>query len=100
MNNNYQSELLLEDVAGQFHLHPNYFSRLFRIQTGTTFRDCLRNVRIEKAKELLIHSSCKISQIAQSVGYQDIAHFNRAFKDLTGTSPSHYRKVFSDVQSG
>ena len=100
INSNYKSELLLEDVAGQLHLHPNYFSRLFRLQTGTTFRDYLRNVRIEKSKELLLHSSYKISQIAQLVGYQDIAHFNRAFKDMTGTSPSRYRKTFSAPAAG
>ncbi|MEY8336933.1 helix-turn-helix domain-containing protein [Lachnospiraceae bacterium 62-35] len=89
----YSSELMLEDVAEQFHLHPNYFSRLFKLRTGVTFRDYLRNTRIEKARELLSDPSLKINQIALLVGYKDTAHFNRAFKDLTGTTPSHYRKT-------
>ena len=93
IENNYACQMMLEDIAAQFHLHPNYFSRLFKQQTGITFRDYLRNLRIRQAKLLLADPSQKISCIAEAVGYKDTAHFIRAFKDITGTTPSVYRKT-------
>ena len=77
IENNYACQMMLEDIAAQFHLHPNYFSRLFKQQTGITFRDYLRNLRIRQAKLLLADPSQKISCIAEAVGYKDTAHFIR-----------------------
>ena len=62
------------------------------MEAGITFRDYLRAVRVEKAKELLREGFLKIQDIALMVGYQDAPHFNRAFKEVTGLSPSLYRK--------
>lgn len=87
-----EENLLLGDVAKEVHLHPNYFSSLFKQHESCTFRDYLRNVRIQRAKELMNDPKQKISEIAIQVGYQDAPHFNRAFKELTGISPSKYRR--------
>ncbi len=87
-----QDSIHLCDVAGCFYLHPNYFSTIFKTHTGITFRDYLRNARINKAKELMTSGNQKLSVIATMVGYQDTSHFNRAFKEVTGCSPSQFRK--------
>lgn len=82
----------MEEMAHLVGLHPNYFSTVFGRTAGITFRDYLRAVRVEKAKEFLREDFLKIQDIALMVGYQDAPHFNRAFKEVTGLSPSQYRK--------
>ena len=91
MKKHCSEQLLLSDIAAQFHLHPNYFSSLFKKQLDMTVRDYILQLRMTKAKELMKDSSLKLLDIALAVGYEDAAHFNRAFKNVTGVSPSMYR---------
>lgn len=91
IDSHYSEQLLLADIAAQFRLHPNYFSFLFKKQMNITVRDYILNLRIGRAKEMMKDSSLKLLDIALAVGYQDAAHFNRAFKNVTGESPSRYR---------
>ena len=91
MEKHFSEQLLLSDIAAQFHLHPNYFSSLFKKQLDMTVRDYILQLRMTKAKELMKDSSLKLLDIALAVGYEDAAHFNRAFKNVTGVSPSMYR---------
>lgn len=92
ISEHYADELALANIAEQSHFHPNYFSSLFKKKTGITIRDYILKTRIEKAKELMEDPEMKLIDIALAVGYQDQAHFNRAFKNFTGISPSQYRK--------
>ena len=66
-------------------------SSLFKKQLDMTVRDYILQLRMTKAKELMKDSSLKLLDIALAVGYEDAAHFNRAFKNVTGVSPSMYR---------
>ena len=91
MEKHCSEQLLLSDIAAQFHLHPDYFSSLFKKQLDMTVRDYILQLRMTKAKELMKDSSLKLLDIALAVGYEDAAHFNRAFKNVTGVSPSMYR---------
>lgn len=89
---NYSENITLQDVASQLYLHPNYFSTLFSSKANISFRDYLRLVRIENAKRLMQQPEMRIADIALKVGYNDISHFNRAFKRITSMTPSDYRK--------
>lgn len=92
IHKNYRDDLTLNDVASHVFLNGNYFSTLFKQKTGTTFRNYLRNFRIEKSKELLTTTNLRIYEIALEVGYNEHSHFVRAFKSVTGVSPGQYRE--------
>lgn len=89
---NYNDCITLEDIAAHVYLNKNYFSKFFKDKIGLTYRDYLRNYRIEKAIQLISETDMKIYEIAQSVGYSDSAHFIRAFKTVTGKNPDTYNK--------
>lgn len=91
IHNNYSDNISLNDVAAHVFLNGNYFSTLFKRKTGTTFRDYLRNYRIEKAKHLLNTTHLKIYEVGLQVGYNEQPHFVRAFKSVTGQTPGEFR---------
>ena len=84
-------ELSLGQVAKAVNASSFYFCKLFKKSTGINFIDYVSQLRIEKAKNLLLNPNCLISEIAFEVGFQSLTHFNRVFKKLTGQSPSQYR---------
>lgn len=89
---NYMTDLSLEMVAEHVNLSVCYLSNYFKGQMGMNFIDYLTNLRIEKAKELLIHTNEKIYRIAELTGYQNSQYFVTAFKKKTGVTPTEYRK--------
>lgn len=91
ITNNFKKSITLKDVAEEVFLSQNYFSELFKKETGEGFYDFLSNYRINKAKEILITTNLKIYEVAQMVGYNDSITFGRAFKKLTGVTPNNYR---------
>lgn len=92
LEQHYMEECSLAAVAAHVHLNPNYFSNLFKKQTGESFSGYLTRLRMEKAKLLLTNTDMKIIEIAQAVGYADSNYFATAFKQSAGCSPSEYRK--------
>lgn len=84
----YMESPTLEEVAGELHITPSYFSTLFRQLSGVTFREYLRNERVAQAQRLINEGGCKLYEVAEKVGYQSTSHFNRAFKEVTGMTPS------------
>lgn len=88
----YQEKIHLKEVAQYAYVSRWYISRLLNEETGKSFPDLVNMVRISKAKELLMDSSCKIGDIAGMVGFTDKAHFARAFRRETGTTPGDFRK--------
>lgn len=90
---NYGRENLgLNDVAKALRLSPYYLAHLFKTTEGITLGRYIRNVRIERAKELLARSDVSITDIALEVGYSNPAHFSYIFKKEIGISPSRYRR--------
>ena len=85
-------ELSLGAVARIVNMSASYFSGKFKQATGLTFVEYVARTRIEKARNLLQNPHLRISEIAFDVGFQSLSQFNRAFKKVTGTAPSEYRK--------
>ncbi|MDG0809671.1 response regulator transcription factor [Cohnella rhizosphaerae] len=88
----YNKELTLQDIASQFYLSREYISRRFKQETGENLIDFLCRIRIDKAKLLLGNPLFKIAQVAEMVGYADEKYFSKVFKKLTGLSPNQFRK--------
>lgn len=80
------------DVADYVHLNEEYFSRLFRQQTGDTFKDYLLMEKMKEAQKLLMNSRLSVSIIASKVGYDNFSHFSKMFKKVTNQTPQEYRK--------
>lgn len=90
----YQTDITLEGLARRLYVSEEYLSTQFKKETGKTFRETVRDLRIEKAKELLIHTKWKVSQISQAVGYSDPKYMSRVFREATGVGPAEYRKIY------
>lgn len=84
-------------LAEQFHLNPQYISQLFKSEIGVNFLAYLTNIRMEKAKKLLLTSSASIAEVAEQSGYGDYRVFTKVFKKSEGVTPSQYRRDFLEV---
>lgn len=93
----YSENITLNFLAEQFFLHPNYLSRLFKEKTGKNFVEYLTEVRMEKVKELLRTSDCKIIEICAMAGYDNPRYFSKVFKQYTGMTPKEYREAGTDL---
>ncbi len=91
MEENYKEKLKLQDVAEQVYVSQWHLSKLLNRYKGQSFSDILNNIRIEKAKDLLKDPALRIGDIADMVGFLDMAHFSRVFKKQTGISANEYR---------
>lgn len=84
-------EISLNTVAAGVGMSPSYFSSVFSREMGKTFVEYLTQIRMDKAKELLMCSSMKTSEIGYEVGYKDPHYFSYLFKKTQGCSPKDYR---------
>lgn len=87
----YHEEITLISMSKALHINHSYLSRLIKKEIGINFRDLLWGTRIEKAKQLLTHTTMKTTQIAFEVGFKDASHFSQLFKRTVGVSPTEYR---------
>ena len=89
------NSLSLEQVAAHIGISSSYLSRIFIETYGMRFTQWLNNLRIEKAKQLLVESDHLIRDISQEVGFLSIQNFMRVFKQKMGVKPSEYRAALS-----
>ncbi|WP_331436784.1 helix-turn-helix domain-containing protein [Gordoniibacillus kamchatkensis] len=88
----YSGDVTLEIVADKLNISSGYLSTYFKEKTGVNFIDYLNDLRIRKAKEMLLESGCRIQDVARKAGYQNMNSFNRMFKKFCGITPSEFRK--------
>ncbi len=83
-------------IANALHLHPNYFSILFKKETGTLPKEAIHNTRMRNAAKMLRFTDHPVKEIASVVGFSDGLYFSRVFRKRFGVSPTEYRRTLSD----
>jgi AraC-like DNA-binding protein len=99
LDKHYGEDINLNLVADKLNLTPGYLSSIFKEKTNINFSEYLNNLRIERAKELLMNLELRIQDIALQVGYQNANSFIRMFKRSAGITPGEYRKRYSSDDS-
>lgn len=93
INDHFHETMTLPSISERFYMSPYYLSRAFKEVTGFTFVEYVNTTRIKEAQRLLKETELKIIEIAEKVGFDNIAHFGRMFKKLTRLTPLEYRKL-------
>ena len=84
-------EISLDTIAAEVGMSPSYFSSIFSKEMGKTFVEYLTEIRMDRAKELLMCSSMKTSEIGYEVGYKDPHYFSYIFKKTQNCTPKEFR---------
>ena len=91
MADHYTEPLTMARVAREIGLSPSYFSTLFRLTVGESFREHLMQIRVEESKHLLLSTKASLTEIAIAMGFADQSHYCKTFKRLVGMTPSKFR---------
>ena len=83
----------IEEIAAAVAMSPDWLTRLFHEVTGTTPREYLSHLRLERAKALLLTSSHTVSEVALLSGFNNAAYFARFFRKRTGVSPRDFKSA-------
>ena len=89
----YGDDLSLNLLAEKVYLSPSYLSEIFIKETGCGINKYIKNLRMEKAKDLLYDTNMKITDICIHVGYHNLSYFVRSFREHFGSSPEKYRQM-------
>jgi two-component system response regulator YesN len=99
VRSNFNTKLLLQEIADKFGFSKNYICFLFKKYTEHTFSNYVTAIRIEKSKELLKTTKLPLYVIAENTGFMDYYYFNRVFKSACGMPPHKYRIMMKDKVS-
>ncbi len=91
IDQNFQNDISVEEIADNCGLNRSYFSKIFKEAVGRTPQAFLLHYRMTKAAELLKLTQLSISDISKAVGYDNPLHFSRAYKNVYGVSPRDWR---------
>ncbi|MCL6459310.1 MAG: AraC family transcriptional regulator [Gorillibacterium sp.] len=84
--------LNVNDLAASLHMSYGHLSRLYKKRTGITIVERMNQIRLDKARELLLQPGLLISEAAEHAGFGDACYFSKAFKKRYGQSPQAYRQ--------
>lgn len=91
INANLGNQLTLDGLAGHFNISKYYLCRFFKERTGLSVIDYVNRKRILTAEKLILQSKHTITDISLMVGFNNLTHFERTFKKLTGAPPRGYK---------
>lgn len=91
MEQHYAEKVTLSELADKMYVSQWHLSKLLNKHTKKSFSELLNDARIKEAKELLKDPSLRVGDVAEMVGFLDIAHFSRVFKKCTEMSANEYR---------
>lgn len=89
---NLQRDLTVVHLATRVNQHTDYFSRQFKLHTGSRPLNYINEKRIERAQYLMATSSLNYSAIAEETGFSDVSYFSKTFRKVTGLSPREYKR--------
>ncbi|PZT54100.1 response regulator [Paenibacillus silvae] len=92
IHNHLEDNLSLAILAGKVGLNPSYLSRWYKKNAGEALSDYINRVRISKAKELLVSSEMRVSDISSKLGFTDPHYFFRFFKKIEKCTPTEFRE--------
>lgn len=92
----FEEKLNLGDVAKRVYINTQYFSRVFKRETGLTFTEYLNDLRIQAACRLLSSTSYPAYRVANECGFSDPSYFNRVFLRYLEMTPQKYRRLYRD----
>ena len=93
ISKNFRENISLKSIAKEFGYNEKYLSYSLHGLTGIHFSKLVTQYRVEYAKKLLSDQSMKISWVAMQSGFSALNSFNRMFKEMTGITPTQYRKA-------
>ncbi|NJD01264.1 MAG: helix-turn-helix transcriptional regulator [Ruminiclostridium sp.] len=91
INEHYSEDIYLDLLSKKLNITSSYLSKYFKIKTGVNFIDYLNNVRLDKAKEMLLNTNKRVEYIAEKTGYRNPNSFIRSFKKSIGITPREFR---------
>ena len=97
INNNYDHDICLHDLAEKFHVSEYYLCREFKKNTNRTIIDYIKRTRIMNAERFFIETDMNVTKVSTLTGFSNLTHFYRVFKEITGYSPSEYRKHLKKI---
>jgi AraC-like DNA-binding protein len=100
MSANLEKKLSREDLARHLHLHPNYLDRAFRSTYGQTPLQVLRDLRLQRALQMLENTDETLDTIATRCGFEEAAYFCRSFRSRFGVSPGKHRQSVKSAKQG
>lgn len=89
---NYTQKIYLDDLAAHVNLSKHYVCYLFKKEIGTTVSNYINNLRIEKAKELILNGNSSVKEIYDRLGFSDQQYFSKIFKKIVGVTITQYKQ--------
>jgi len=99
IGHHYEEDLSLGKLARRFGMSESYLSRSFSKEAGLKFTEYVNLIRIENAKKYLLHTDARIAEVSSKVGYANVEHFSRVFKQMAGVSPSVYQDKSDQISN-
>lgn len=94
MHRGYSGELTIRGLAESVYVSEGYLRALFKERFGVSPKRYLTSVRVSAAKQLLVQTDMTVERVSREVGMPDALYFSRVFRDVTGVSPTEYRRRF------
>lgn len=91
ISENLSNPISVKDVADHVYMSPEYFTKLFKRETGQNIKEYITLSKIEAAKDMLEHTNIPIGMVALELGYSSFSHFSQVFRKNENLSPSEYR---------
>lgn len=88
--------ITVNDVANHVNLSPEYFTRLFKHETGQNIKEYITLYKIEVAKDMLERTDVAVGMVAMELGYSNFSHFTQVFKKYENVTPSQYRNMYRE----